>query len=404
MNYIQNVLMQISIPYIIIVSLVGIAGNVITIFMLSKRSLTKNFNNCTLIALAITDLLFNLALVSRCLSDLMELNSDSFCRLLSFLSHLAELLSPCFTVHFTVQRFIAVRFPLSAFIERKNHFLHYLIVILFILFGISYCLALTKMNLYEHCQEELYLDWFLSDALSSFVIPFTVIAVLNLLIIFHLKKTCRDNPQVSFSKRSKRDFLSLDTSRKSIASYDSASQSKLSETTTAPIIKNTKYRFSTSEEMKDHHLNVAYAPRHTPSIRSTTRSHAQSHRVTRMLILVSTCFLLLNAPSHICTITLKVYTLKKSQLFNNTVQNYIRQMNASNGTASVLVENPNLILKMAMRAGENKSVINVNFFLIFYIVVIISQHISYLSYSINFFLYSFCGMKFRQELVKYLSR
>ncbi|CAF1621132.1 unnamed protein product [Rotaria magnacalcarata] len=324
--------MQISIPYIIIVSLVGIAGNVITIFMLSKRSLTKNFNNCTLIALAITDLLFNLALVSRCLSDLMELNSDSFCRLLSFLSHLAELLSPCFTVHFTVQRFIAVRFPLSAFIERKNHFLHYLIVILFILFGISYCLALTKMNLYEHCQEELYLDWFLSDALSSFVIPFTVIAVLNLLIIFHLKKTCQDNPQVSFSKRSKRDFLSLDTSRKSIASYDSASQSKLSETTTAPIIKNTKYRFSTSEEMKDHHLNVAYAPRHTPSIRSTTRSHAQSHRVTRMLILVSTCFLLLNAPSHICTITLKVYTLKKSQLFNNTVQNYIRQMNASNGT------------------------------------------------------------------------
>ena len=156
--------------------------------------------------------------------------------------------------------------------------------------------------------------------------------------------------------------------------------------------------------MKDHHLNVAYVPRRTPSIRSTTRSHAQSHRVTRMLILVSTCFLLLNAPSHICTITLKIYTLKKSQLFNNTVQDYIRQMNASNSTLSIPIENPNLIFKMAMRAKENKSIINVNFYHIFYIILIISHHISYLSYSINFFLYSFCGMKFRQELVKYLSR
>jgi hypothetical protein len=51
MQYIQSILIQVSIPYIIIISLIGIAGNVLTIIMLSKRSLTKNFNNCTLIAL-----------------------------------------------------------------------------------------------------------------------------------------------------------------------------------------------------------------------------------------------------------------------------------------------------------------------------------------------------------------
>lgn len=51
MLYIQNILMQISIPYTIFISLIGVAGNVITIVMLSKRSLTRNFNNCTLIAL-----------------------------------------------------------------------------------------------------------------------------------------------------------------------------------------------------------------------------------------------------------------------------------------------------------------------------------------------------------------
>lgn len=51
METIQATLTQIFIPYIIIVSSVGIAGNVLTIIMLSKRTLTKNFNNCTLIAL-----------------------------------------------------------------------------------------------------------------------------------------------------------------------------------------------------------------------------------------------------------------------------------------------------------------------------------------------------------------
>ena len=51
MEYIHKTLTQISIPYIIIIPSIGIAGNVLTIIMLSKRSLTKNFNNCTLIAL-----------------------------------------------------------------------------------------------------------------------------------------------------------------------------------------------------------------------------------------------------------------------------------------------------------------------------------------------------------------
>lgn len=51
MSNIQNILMHISIPYTIIVTMIGIPGNVLTIIMLSKRSLTKNFNNCTLIAL-----------------------------------------------------------------------------------------------------------------------------------------------------------------------------------------------------------------------------------------------------------------------------------------------------------------------------------------------------------------
>ncbi len=46
-----DLLKKISFPYIFIVSIIGICGNFLTIIMLSKKSLTKNFNNCTLIAL-----------------------------------------------------------------------------------------------------------------------------------------------------------------------------------------------------------------------------------------------------------------------------------------------------------------------------------------------------------------
>lgn len=147
---------------------------------------------------ALTDLLFNFTLICRCINDFIDFNGENLCRLLSFLSHLAELLSACFTAQFTAQRFIAVRFPLSVFIEKRIHLIHYFIVSLLILFGVVYCFALVSNNSYDNCHEELDLIWFISDALFSFLIPFTLIIVLNFLIILHLKKSFRGNPLFRF--------------------------------------------------------------------------------------------------------------------------------------------------------------------------------------------------------------
>ena len=182
--------------------------------------------------LALTDLLFNFTLVSRCISDLTHSNGDQLCRLLSFLSHLAELLSACFTAHFTAQRFIAVRFPLSVFVEKKIHLIHYLIVALFIIFGILYCLALVGYNSYDVCHEELDLPWFLSDALLSFLLPFTIITVLNILIVLHLKKGFPINQQFRFGRRHQHpmEMIPLNSRQKTSISFDptcnSNSQSK----------------------------------------------------------------------------------------------------------------------------------------------------------------------------------
>ncbi|CAF1538508.1 unnamed protein product [Adineta steineri] len=402
--YIQNILSKIFTPYIIIVTLIGITGNALTIIMLSKRSLTKNFNNCTLIALAVTDLLFNLSLLSHCLFTLSGYSSNNFCVLLAFVSHLAELLSASFTAHFTIQRFFAVKFPLSVFMEKNIHILHYIIVSLVILFGISFCFALIKSNNYESCEEDLQLKWFISDAILSFVTPFTIIATLNLLIIFHLRKTSRKNQRLSFSnKQTKKEFLRLNSKQKSSLSYDSNSHSRSSVHTIGSNIKTSLYRFPSHSETNDNHLSVDIRARRTASIRSTTRSHAQSHRVTRMLIIVSTCFLLLNAPQHICTISLKIYLLKNSQSTSNSHHISANVIEYSNETMSTIIENSDFT-SPTIPYREKSTKMNPNYISIMYITVITCQHISYLSYSINFFLYSFCGMKFRRELKRFLPK
>jgi hypothetical protein len=169
------------------------------------------------------------------------------------------------------------------------------------------------------------------------------------------------------------------------------------------LIQTSIYHFPSLGGTNDHYLSVDTSHYRTNSIRSTTRSHAQSHRVTRMLILVSTCFLFLNAPSHICTISLKLYTLKRSQSLNIPHQTSFDQLNISDISTSTIKENLNFIDTTSATYTQNPSKIKLKFFHIFYIILITSQHIAYLSYSINFFLYSFCGMKFRRELTKFLS-
>jgi hypothetical protein len=128
---------------------------------------------------------------------------------------------------------------------------------------------------------------------------------------------------------------------------------------------------------------------------STVHSKSQSYRVTRMLIIVSTCFLVLNAPAHICTIGLKIYTIQNSIPVEEPYED-MKQYNQSLPSfdsathSSKLNEIPNY--DQNFKWAE-----------LYYIIVIITQHIAYVSYSINFFLYSFCGMKFRRELLRFMS-
>lgn len=143
---------------------------------------------------------------------------------------------------------------------------------------------------------------------------------------------------------------------------------------------------------------------------SSVRPKSQSYRVTRMLIIVSTCFLLLNAPAHICTIGLKIYTIKNTIAIDHSNEILIQvqeKIKLYNQNSSMEVNNIDMTHITKKISGQNDASDNssdLRWMQLFYIIVIITQHIAYASYSINFFLYSFCGMKFRRELIRWMSQ
>jgi hypothetical protein len=133
-------------------------------------------------------------------------------------------------------------------------------------------------------------------------------------------------------------------------------------------------------------------------IASITARTSQSIRVTRMLILVSTCFLILNAPAHLCVIALKIYTsinTPDTALLNeNTKYDYYHQINNGSSTNETIIS-----LLVHEHVLEDQITIH-----LFYMAVSLTQLIAYASYSINFFLYSFSGIAFRTSLRQLINK
>jgi hypothetical protein len=136
----------------------------------------------------------------------------------------------------------------------------------------------------------------------------------------------------------------------------------------------------------------------------------QSIRVTRMLVIVSTCFLILNAPAHICLIITKAYSgihssghsehtepdssPQTANLTNNQLgKSVFNQTN--NGT---MPEKTNSSSNDAGISGDNITIH------LLYMTVLFTHLISYASYSINFFLYSYSGVAFRTSFKQFFSK
>lgn len=148
------------------------------------------------IYLALSDLVHNSALFIRVIHDITHGRIEYLCIIISFLSHLAELLSAYFTVLFTIQRYIAVRYPLEHVVQKRSS----PIIIIFLIFisCLIFCILLSHANAYIDCHEELKLSWFIADALWSFIIPFSLILPFNICIV----NLIRNHARSSISKQS----------------------------------------------------------------------------------------------------------------------------------------------------------------------------------------------------------
>ncbi|CAF1128529.1 unnamed protein product [Didymodactylos carnosus] len=363
----------------------------------------------------ISDLIFNLTLVFRSINDLSKWNNTRICELLSMFSHLAELLSAAYTVHFTIQRYFAVKYPLKTTTNNRKS-LNSIALTLTTSFSLVYCVLLVHYNSYYQCNEELNLKWFLSDALLSFVFPFALIALFNLLIVQQIqkesKKITRHHHRYRYlkHKHSQTTLQHVDDNSERVhlcrisRSVKLITSEQQCRKTDVPIrkLRQTTIRDEVTtdlEHSKCQFLIMLRSGRYGSPFRSSNIirhdeqdidskspvkstypsqknfSLSNSCRISRMLIIASTCFLLLNAPSHICIIQLKVYTLTTSKQFANTNNSIEGQQTFDVRTAEYL-----------------------------YLSVLVTQLLSFSSYSINFFLYSFCGAKFRRDLIHFFSQ
>jgi hypothetical protein len=145
--------------------------------------------------------------------------------------------------------------------------------------------------------------------------------------------------------------------------------------------------------------------------RNSSRT-TQSMRVTRMLVLVSTCFLLLNAPAHFLTIGSNIYS-KVHMRSHQELHERISSVHHPNPTNEPLKssaplddlsadsKNVSMPSSLMHEADDTDDQLAIHFV---FLALLFAQWISYASYSINFFLYCFSGVVFRTGLRQWIQK
>lgn len=101
--------------YIPVLCCTGSIGNILSVFVFFRTKLRKLSSSFYLAALAVSDTCFLAGLFAQWLNFLNVdiYNQNYFCQFFTFFSYLASFCSVWFVVAFTVERFIAVIYPLK---------------------------------------------------------------------------------------------------------------------------------------------------------------------------------------------------------------------------------------------------------------------------------------------------
>ena len=319
-----------------------LSGNMMSLLVFLSRSLRHQSWSVYLASLAVSDTGFLICLFFSWSDNIgfSVYHQHGWCQTLVYMTYVCCFLSVWYIVCFTVERYIVVRCPLkrSQICTTKRAIM---IVVFFAVFAfVFYSYAIWTSSLrpmygrQEFCmpkEEYINLITILSymDTAITLIIPTILIVLLNTLIVYTVSHYHKQRHTMTSS-----DSAPLHQSRLNTDNHDDS-------TNTYEMV---------SSKAHTHRL-----------VRQSTTSSAQRTltHMTRMLIVVSTSFVLLNLPSH----SIRIYTFFMAL--------YDFQYRASHALVSCQK---------------------------------LFQYIYYINFGINFVLYAACGSQIRNAMANLFTK
>ncbi|CAF1030706.1 unnamed protein product, partial [Brachionus calyciflorus] len=359
--------------YILTIIIVGLFGNSLSFFLFMFTKLKLEQANYILAALAFADNGFLISLLMVNLKNFLDLNifdnSQIGCKISVYITYLFSFLSSWYVVTFSIERLIAVYLPIKR-INICNKYTNKLSIFILTLASMSIysfslftsglefssdnttksCVTLTKW--FNIVQLMAFIDTFL-----TMIIPFLIIFISNISIVWKL---------MDF-KSPFNFFTSSASTDRSESAVITPKNMKKKNNRVPSREKNDSINdenfYRQIQQMDDSLTRKLFKKisivNHLPKTVEIRRLQKYS-RTTRMLLIVSTTFLILHIPIAIC----------KAWYF---IKSYIRQ---TKNDSSIHLETS---------SSEE-------------ILERLSCYIYYLNFSSNFFLYTLNGPKFRKAI------
>ncbi|XP_071868017.1 uncharacterized protein [Bombus fervidus] len=378
--------------YIPSIILLGLVGNLLSCVVFLNTHLRIRSSSYYLAALATADFGFLVTLLLVWLNNTLGwkvFNKEGWCETLVYVSAVCSSLSVWLIVAFTVERFIAVQYPLHrphiCTIARAKTIVLVLVILALASHSYSFVTAgVINRDGEDYCDLKVeYLETMkiisIIDSIASLIAPLVLIIVMNTMIMRNLLRFSRRFKQSSTTST---DCPSREQSDINLNQIPSAGSSNngAGGINLGPVVGGrrppSQQSFHSSKNNHSHHSRhqTTSAPPSTPRnacqlpeiatrcihIRSSSRnlvSTRNQQSITKMLLLISTVFILLNLPSYVIRLCVFFFTLARK----NT---------------------PDLLWCLQQ------------FFMLLY----------YTNFSINFLLYAMCGITFRRCLQQLLRK
>lgn len=180
-----------------VVSVVGIIGNAGTIIVLNQQAMRKWRSSMLLSALAAVDFLYLLIIFLSIIDTLTHQalgfhRSLLLCQGTVYITHVCSFLSAAFTLSFTLQRFIAVLFPLHAntIISTRSSMINIFLLVFLSCSFYSFSFFVTNIS-QGHCREDesypVLFPLLIVDICLTFALPFIFILLFNFAIVYKLQ-------------------------------------------------------------------------------------------------------------------------------------------------------------------------------------------------------------------------